>query len=72
ENAGKAKLLLDRLIKRKEMGLATARQIRLLEGRGFQHVGTWSFEAARKLIGRIAACGWRMPAGIIPSQYQPD
>lgn len=72
ENAGKAKLLLDRLIKRKEMGLATARQIRLLEARGFQHVGTWSFESARKLIGRIAACGWRMPAGIIPSQYQPD
>lgn len=72
ENAGKAKLLLDRLIKRKELGLATARQIRLLEGRGFQHVGTWTFEAASRLIGRIAAAGWRMPKGIIPSQYQPE
>lgn len=34
ESAGKAKLLLDKLIKRKEMGLATARQIRLLEPAG--------------------------------------
>lgn len=72
ENAGKAKLLLDRLIKRKELGLATARQIRLLEARGFRHVGTWSFAAASKLIGRIAAAGWRMPAGIIPATYQPE
>lgn len=72
ENAGKAKLLLDRLIKRKELGLATARQIRLLEARGFQHVGTWTFEAASRLIGRIAAAGWRMPKGIIPATYQPE
>ena len=72
ENAGKAKILLDRLVKRKELGLATARQIRLLEARGFQHVGTWTFEAASKLIARIAASGWRMPKGIVPAQYQPD
>lgn len=72
ESAGKAKIILDKLIKRKELGLATARQIRLLEARGFQHVGTWSFEAASKLIGRIAAAGWRMPKGIIPAQYQPE
>lgn len=72
ENAGKAKIILDKLIKRKELGLATARQIRLLEARGFQHVGTWSFEAATKLIARIAASGWRLPKGIIPAQYQPE
>lgn len=71
DNAGKAKIILDKLIKRKELGLATARQIRLLEARGFQHVGTWTFEAATKLIARIAASGWRIPKGIIPAQYQP-
>lgn len=72
ESAGKAKLLLDKLIKRKEMGLATARQIRLLEARGFQHVGTWSFTAATQMIGRIAACGWRIPRDITPATYQPE
>jgi superfamily II DNA or RNA helicase len=39
-NAGKAKLLLDRLDKRREEGLTTPKQIRFLEGRGFEHVGT--------------------------------
>ena len=71
ESAGKAKLLLDKLIKCKEMGLATARQIRLLEARGFQHVGTWSFTAATQMIGRIAACGWRIPRDITPATYVP-
>lgn len=40
ENAGKAAKILDRLDKRKEEGLTTPKQIRFLEGRGFQHVGT--------------------------------
>ena len=30
-------------------GLTTPKQIRFLEQKGFQHVGTWPFEAARKL-----------------------
>ena len=64
ENAGKAAKILDRLDKRKEEGLTTPKQIRFLEGRGFQHVGTWQFETARKLIDRIAANGWRIPQGI--------
>lgn len=72
ENAGKAKLILDKLIKRKESGLATPRQIRLLESRGFQHVGTWTFAAATKLIGRIAARGWRIPNDIKPAEYIPE
>lgn len=67
ENAGKAAKILDRLDKRKEEGLTTPKQIRFLEGRGFQHVGTWQFETARKLIDRIAANGWRIPQGINPA-----
>ncbi len=54
DNAGKAAKLLDRLSRRKEEGLSTPKQIRFLEGRGFQHVGTWQFEDARRLIDRIA------------------
>ena len=70
ENAGKAAKILDRLGKRKEEGLTTPKQIRFLEGRGFQHVGTWQFETARKLIDRIAANGWRIPQGINPQEYK--
>ena len=69
DNAGKAAKILERLDKRREEGLTTPKQIRFLEGRGFQHVGTWQFETARKLIDRIAANGWKVPAGIIPQEY---
>lgn len=71
ENAGKAELLINRLIKRRENGLTTPKQIRFLEGRGFLHVGTWNFDSAKTLIDRIAANGWRIPTGIVPSEYTP-
>lgn len=71
ENAGKAEMLISRLIKRRDAGLSTPKQIRFLENRGFQHVGTWQFEAATKLINRIAANGWRIPHGIKPAEYKP-
>ena len=71
-NAGKAALLLDRLQKRQAEGLTTPKQIRFLESRGFQHVGTWTFDSAKHLIDRIAANGWRTPVGITPSTYQPE
>lgn len=70
ENAGKTAKLLDRLDKRRNEGLTTPKQIRFLEGRGFQHVGTWQFDTARKLIDRIAANGWRIPSDIIPQEYK--
>lgn len=70
ENAGKAAKILDRLDKRKQAKLTTPRQIRFLENRGFQHVGTWQFETAKKLIDRIAGNGWRIPADIRPSEYK--
>ena len=67
DNAGKAELLLNRLIKRQEAGLARPRQIKQLESRGFRHVGTWTFEQADRMISRIAARGWRgVPPGVNP------
>lgn len=76
ENAGQASLLIDALMKRDEVGLATAKQIRCLERAGFQHVATWSREAASNMVGRLAACGWqawRLKAqGITPETYQPE
>lgn len=72
ENAGKAAKLLDKLSLRRAEGLTTPKQIRFLEGRGFRHVGTWTFDSARKLIDRIAANGWRTPPGIQPGTYEPE
>lgn len=72
DNAGKAALLLDRLDKRRVEGLTTPKQIRFLEGKGFQHVGTWQFDAARRLIDRIAGNGWRVPYDIDPKTYVPE
>lgn len=71
DSAGKASKLLDRLAKRRTMGLTTPKQIRFLEGRGFTHVGTWPFEAAKQLIDRIDANDWRIPRGITPATYAP-
>lgn len=73
DNAGKASMILDRLHKRQEEGLTTPKQIRCLEKYGFQHVGTWSFEAGKNMIDRIAAAGWTgAPRGVNPSEYVPD
>lgn len=73
ESAGKAALLLDRLHKRQTEGLTTPRQIRLLERYGFRHVGSWSFDAASRMINRIAAGGWRgVPKGVDPKNFTPD
>lgn len=70
DNAGKATKLLERLDKRRTEGLTTPKQIRFLEGKGFQHVGTWQFDSAKKLIDRIAANGWRVPHDIIPFEHK--
>ena len=72
ENAGKAAKILDRLDKRRNEGLTTPKQIRLLERKGFQHVGSWDFAAANQLINRIAANNWRVPADIDIKKYSPS
>jgi type I site-specific restriction endonuclease len=72
DSAGKAKLLLERLAKRRDAGLSTPKQIRKLEQFGFLHVGEWSFEAASSMISRIQANGWHgVPHGINPATYRP-
>ena len=72
DNAGKANLLLDKLAKRRDAGLATPKQIRFLESRGFQHVGMWEFKAANNMISRIANNHWAIPGGIVPASYVPE
>ena len=71
ENAGLASLLIDRLKRRQEEGLATPKQIRCLERYGFRQVGTWQFDAASRLISRLAMNQWRVPQGMTPAIYTP-
>jgi type I site-specific restriction endonuclease len=71
DSAGRAEMLLDRINQRRNAGLATPKQIRFLEQKGFNHVGQWSFDSANKMIGRISANKWRVPVGINPKSYKP-
>lgn len=71
DSAGKADRLLQHLSERRMNGLATPKQIRCLERMRFQHVGTWSFDSAKRLIDRIAGNGWRVPHDINPMSYKP-
>lgn len=71
ENAGKASLLIDRLIRRQNEGLSTPKQIRCLERYGFRQVGTWTFGEASQLISRLAANCWRVPTTIDAENYVP-
>ena len=69
--AGHAAALLQSLEDRVRKKLATPKQIRLLEQRGFREVGSWSFDAAQKMIARISANGWRVPSGVCAKNYKP-
>ena len=71
ENMGKASMLIDRLMNRQQEGLSTPKQIRLLERYGFRFVGTWSFDAASRVISRLAALNWKLPSGFNPAAYSP-
>lgn len=72
ETCGKARLILDKLQKRREAGLTTPKQIRMLERKGFQRVGEWQFSEASKLIDEIAQNGWRVPYSFgRPADYVP-
>lgn len=72
ESSGMADQLISTMKDRMGRGLATPKQIRFLEKRGFLHVGTWSFADANGMIGRISANGWKTPWDINPATYTPE
>ena len=71
KNCGMAAMLIDRLIRRQDAGLATPKQIRCLEKYGFRQVGTWSFEDAKKTISILAHNCWNVPRWITPELFRP-
>lgn len=70
-SCGMASLLIDRLQRRQQEGLATPKQIRCLERYGFRQVGTWRFSDAGYMISRISSNRWRVPLDVNPAIYTP-
>lgn len=68
---GQASKVIDAIFRRRDAGLATAKQMHQLEQRGFQNVGLWTFEQANDMMGRLAKNKWRVPWGIDPKTYVP-
>ena len=69
---GHAGMIINNIMQRRKLKLATAKQIRLLEQNGFAHVGEWKQADATKLIGLIASNNWRVPGWITPEAYVPN
>lgn len=71
QNKGQAHMIIDRIRRRRDLGLATAKQIRCLERYGFMHVGTWKFSDANKMITRLSNNGWCLPSSFRAESYKP-
>ena len=61
---GAASVVLNRLFKRIDAGLATPLQIRTLERYGMEDVGDWTKDQATRAIGLIAQNKWKMSATV--------
>lgn len=72
DTIGKASAIIDALHSRKKKGLATPKQIRFLENKGFKQVGTWTFKEAGEMISTIANNKWFVPRGIDAATYKPS
>lgn len=56
---GKASKLIERMSKRRELGLSTPRQVKTLEKFGFVDVSEWKFDEASAMLNRLAAVKWK-------------
>jgi len=63
--------VLDSLKRRADAGMATPKQVRMLERKGFRHPGTWTFAQASAMMSRLAQNRWRVPVGVDPATYDP-
>lgn len=68
---GQASKVIDAIFRRRDAKLATPKQMRMLQNKGFQNVGLWTFEQASDMMGRLAKNRWRVPWGIDPKTYVP-
>lgn len=70
---GQASVILEELIGRASRGLATIKQIQLLERRGFTRAEEWTKEEASQMIDMMAKNRWQVPYQVIgsPKSYLP-
>jgi hypothetical protein len=59
-------------MKKREIGMSTPKQIRILSKEGFKHVENWTRSEATEMLVRLAKSGWRIPEGINPPEYTPE
>ena len=69
---GYAELVLKKAHERIDAHLATPKQVRMLERKGFQHPGLWTFEQASHMMSRLAMNRWIVPRDIDPATYDPN
>lgn len=69
---GYAELVLKKAHERIDAHLATPKQVRMLERKGFQHPGLWTFEQASNMMSRLAMNRWIVPRDINPATYNPN
>lgn len=70
--AGMASKMIDSLKRRQAEGMATPKQVRMLERKGFKHPGTWTFDEASEMMTMLANNRWQVPAHIDPATYTPQ
>ena len=58
-NRGYASKMIGKLQKRRELGLASVKQVRQLKRFGYENPETWTFEEASKKMSQLAAVGWK-------------
>ena len=71
-SAGMASRMVDTLLRRQDEGMATPKQVRMLERKGFAHPGTWTFDQASKMMSILANNRWMVPVHIDPATYRPE
>ena len=68
---GQASQIIDKIINRRNQGLATAKQVMCLERFGYRDVGMWPFSVANAKIGELAAVGWNTwRLNVPPEEYR--
>ena len=68
---GQASKIIDAIFRRRDLKLATPKQMRMLQNKGFQNVGLWTFEQASNMMSRLAQNRWRVPWDVNPQTYVP-
>lgn len=68
---GQASRIIENIVNRREQGLATPKQVRMLVNKGFNNANMWTFEQASHMMSILAQNRWRVPLGIDPASYVP-